>query len=97
MTNNEEEEQVDLERAPKFGVGRIRFSCPISPYIMWYRGLMFASCPVNINNRDMPACAKCMYKGATTQEKKKQEKMPIIEIKKERTAIPKIGKPYHSE
>lgn len=99
LMTDDETQQVDLERAPKYGVKKLKFSCPLSPYIMWHYELIFASCPVCSAQRDMPSCVNCRYKEGRQgrQERKKQEKTPIVEVKREKASIPKIGKTYHSK
>ncbi len=80
------------------------FNCPISPYIMWDRGLRFKECPICSEERDMIACEKCSNRGDSTvrikHKKKHQNKRRKDTTKIERRgkeAIPKIGKTYNSK
>jgi hypothetical protein len=72
------------------------FKCPISPYIMWERGLTYTECPMSIHGRDMPQCADCHLKGRATIKpyKEKIEKEIKVERKINKGPIPKIGKTY---
>jgi len=101
---NKAEKEEPKERIPNYITKPPKFFCPVGGWgIMWHHGLMYSSCPLVSRQRDMPACAKCIYKGSTQKPKsdkndKQNEKKPIVEIaKKERGAISKIGKTYTSE
>ena len=74
---------------PKFGVKPPKFSCPLSPTIMWHHDLIYKECPLCIGERDMISCEKCQLKKVTkviTRPKKKSKS----------EVLPKIGKTYSS-
>lgn len=85
---------------PKYVTKKLNFYCPLSPYIMWHRGLQYSRCPIAESERDMPSCAKCLYKSSQVSSKynnkSRRKKVPNVERRK-KTPIPKINKTYHSE
>jgi hypothetical protein len=90
------------ERTLKYVTNKPKFSCPVSPYIMWHYGLIYKECPLASEQRDMGVCDKCHLKGdSTTKGKKKRKrsysksKTKIEKIRKE--PIPNVGKIYISE
>jgi len=104
ISGNDKTTSEPQERIPNYITKPPKFFCPIGGWgIMWHHDLMYSSCPVNSGNRDMPACEKCIHKGSKLKPKndrndRQDEKKPIVEIvKKERVAVPKIGKTYTSE
>ena len=104
MTNGSQPEEPK-ERIPNYITKPPKFFCPVGGWgIMWHHGLMYSSCPLAANQRDIKGhCEKCVHKGSKQESKsdrndRQEEKKPIVEIvRKERTAIPKIGKTYTSE
>jgi hypothetical protein len=59
---------------PKYITDKVSFSCPVSPYIMWYRNLVFSECPLNALNRDMNECSACSLRGSGSLPKKKKKR-----------------------
>lgn len=100
----EETKDVERERVPRYWVKQPLFHCPMSPYIMWHYNLIYASCPLARNHRDMGICEKCCLKGDSKKQDKKQTKdthynkkeTPDV-AKREKESIPKIGKTYNSD
>jgi len=77
------------------------FKCPISPYIMWDRGLVYLECPLSIHGRDMPQCADCRFKNKNKTQTKTEKTIKIektikVEKRNNKGPIPKIGKTYNS-
>jgi len=101
MNTEETQEQNSPERIPNFIIKAPKFSCALSPFTMWYRDLQYVSCPLASGQRDMPGCNKCKLKWEGREKPQKEYKEntngPIVEIKKTKTAIPKIGKTYSTE
>jgi len=79
---------------PNFSV-KSKFYCPVSPYILWHHGLVYKECPLQANNRDMPACKNCRHGVEKTQIKNFNNLQKVGKRKKETT--PKIGKTYISK
>ena len=103
ITRKENELALESKRMPKYTTKKPKFSCPLSPHIMWHRGLQYASCPIGEHERDMPSCSKCIHKSDKTQVKSSKKSKPIRRKKtpnverKNKGPIPKIGKTYHSK
>jgi len=74
------------------------FSCPLSPYILWHHGLIYADCPLSPSQRDMGVCEKCKLNEKKTgkYKNKKQKTIPTVE-RRRKEPIPNIGKTYTSE
>lgn len=93
------------ERIPNYVTKPPKFFCPIGGWgIMWWHDLMYASCPLTERERDIKGhCEKCIHRGSKQEQKsdkndRQEEKRPTVEVvKREKTAIPKIGKTYTSE
>ena len=103
ITNKENELAMESRRMPKYVTKKLDFYCPLSPHIMWHRGLQYSACPIAEYERDMPSCSKCIYKSNKVQEKSSKKSKPIRRKKspsierKSKGPIPKIGKTYHSK
>ena len=93
---------VDLSnKMPNYITKKPKFSCPLSPYIMWHHGIVYKECPLPEKNRDMGSCADCKLRGKAQakgrkSKKVKQKTTPKIERKK-KEPIPVIGKTYSSK
>lgn len=88
---------------------KAKFSCPISPHILWHHGLTFKECPLCPEERDMKdSCPNCPLRGEVKFDQKDKQKssrnnknkdkkdVPSVE-KRSKEPIPKIGKTYSSE
>lgn len=76
------------------GQPKSNFSCPLSPYVMWHKGLIYKECPVHSHERMMGSCENCPLRGEKST-KPRQEKPRRKETKKEE--IPTINKTYISK
>jgi len=101
--HQEENDDVPDIRMPNYIIKPPKFSCPLSPYIMWHHDFQYEECPIGDDQRDMSSCGKCpyksnkiAYKGSKKEPQKEKKSTPQI-VKKEKTAIPKIGKTYVSK
>jgi len=82
----------ELPRSP-----RAKFSCPVSPLILWNHGLIYSSCPICPEQRDMGACDNCPLKGQMKQRQKVKQKKTIEVERRKKEPIPKIDKTYNSD
>ena len=89
---------------PKYVVKTPDFSCALSPYVLWHRGMKYKSCPLTYGQRDMPTCKNCPLKEVRSLKDKKyveEKKDNRKEIKKDvvvnKALVPNIGKTYVSE
>lgn len=93
----------ELETMPRYLTRKPEFSCPLSPYILWNKGLRYATCPIGERERDMRECENCVNKGSSTAKTKsgkkrvRRKKNDVKIEKKELSPIPKIGKTYVSK
>lgn len=104
MNADNESFAIENERMPRYIIKPPKFSCPLSPDIMWHHDLQYASCPLCESERDMLECEKCKHRGDGTFKAKRHKKhkhnnkkdRPKVE-KSSKESIPKIGKTYVSE
>jgi hypothetical protein len=103
-SSDSEDESITLgaERMPKYITKKPKFSCPISPHIMWHHGLTYKECPLASDQRDMGSCDRCHLKGDSTAKSKKKRKKPYKKNKakvekRKKEPIPKVGKTYVSK
>lgn len=86
----------DFPKAPK-----TKFSCPESPHVLWHHDLIYKSCPMAYEQRDMGACSTCPLRGEMKgKDGKNIIKKTAIQEKERNTkkeATPKIGKTYTSK
>jgi len=94
---------VETERMPKYITKPPKFSCPLSPYILWHHGMAYKECPIGPDQRDMGTCADCKCRGDSRVKikDKKRNKPPKKQVpkveKRHKEPIPKIGKTYISK
>jgi len=93
---------VETDRMPNYITKPPKFSCPLSPYIMWHRNLEYMECPLSPDQRDMGTCAKCKFRGDSKvkikeRKNKSARKSPPKVEKRHKEPIPKIGKTYTSK
>lgn len=55
-------------RVPKYVPWKPKFSCPLSPGIPWFHGLVYNDCPLVESERDMDECADCPLRAENTAE-----------------------------
>lgn len=55
-------------RVPRYVTWKPKFSCPLSPGILWFHGLVYNECPLVDSERDMDECADCPLRAENTQE-----------------------------
>lgn len=94
---------IEPERMPNYLIKPPKFSCPVSPDILWERDLVYTSCPLAPDQRDMGTCANCRLKGeskARVKSKRDSVQQKVVKQKsekKKKEQIPVIGKTYVSK
>ena len=82
---------------------KAKFQCPISTYILWHHNLIYQSCPVCAEQRNMNTCNNCPLRGEVDKKlhkdvKEYKPKKATEEVeRKSKEPIPNIGKTYSSE
>ena len=85
-----------ITNQPKYIIKEPKFSCGISPYIMWHHNLIYKSCPLIEPQRNMSSCNKCVLNLAKSNNKIKDNNTTIIG-KRNKEPIPNIGTTYISK
>lgn len=86
-----------------------KFSCPVSPQVLWFHGLIFKECPLCPEERDMKDyCPNCPLRGEVKFDQKDKQKYsknnknrdkkdPSNIEKRNKDPIPNIGKTYSTD
>lgn len=80
---------------------KAKFSCPEASGILWHHDLIYKSCPLAPEQRDMGSCDRCPLRGEIKGKDNKNIIKKIVVQEKERNTkkelVPKIGKTYTSK
>jgi hypothetical protein len=82
---------LETERMPQYIIVQPKFSCPLSPHIMWHHGLQYSGCPITESERDMAECEKCIHHGGS-EFKAKSNKRNRPKHKKDKSKTEKRSK-----